>query len=120
MADPFTIRHCLQPRALPILRTMIKGGLSSTLLLAIAAFGGACSPLPDIPPVTESAAPAPQLVPLDILMAAVPAARATNATGDALAAKAARLQTRANLMRGPVLDPETRRKLAAAIARGDA
>ena len=85
------------------------------LVLAVA-----CTPLPDIPPMNNSAGPPPVLVPLDELMASIGAPRATEAASNALAARAARLQARAALMRGPVLDPETRRRLAAAIARGAA
>jgi hypothetical protein len=80
----------------------------------------ACTPLPDVPPLPDNGAPPPMLAPLDSLMAGIPSPRATDAASNALAARAARLQARAALMRGPVLDPETRRKLAAAIARGAA
>lgn len=88
-----------------------------TLCLLVAA---ACTPLPVLPPPAQGQAAAPQLVPLDNLLASIDPPRATDATGSALSARAARLRARAALMRGPVIAPETRARLAAAIARGDA
>jgi hypothetical protein len=64
--------------------------------------------------------PPPALLPLDDLVAGLPPPRATDATASNLAARASRLRSRAALMRGPVLAPETRARLAAAIARGAA
>jgi hypothetical protein len=90
------------------------------LLPLILAMGVACTPLPDLPPLAASTAAAPALVPLDALLAGIAPPRATDAASAALAARAARLQTRARLMRGPVLNAETRRRLAAAIASGAA
>jgi hypothetical protein len=80
----------------------------------------ACTPLPDIPPIAGNAAPAPRLLPMDDLLAGVAQPRATADSANALAARAARLRARAGLMRGPVLAPDTRQRLAAAIARGEA
>lgn len=83
-----------------------------------------CARFPEVdrfPPATGGAA-APALLPLDDLLsqAAVASAGGTQAAGEALAARAARLKARAALMRGPVLDPATRARLAAAIAGGRA
>jgi hypothetical protein len=80
----------------------------------------ACTPLPDGLSTRVSAAEPPPLVPLDNLLAKVDAPVATAAVADNLAGRAARLRNRAALMRAPVLDPATRARLAAAIARGDA
>lgn len=99
---------------------MRKFGHSSLSVIVVLAMAGACTPLPDIPPPAVSDGPAPTLMPMDALLSGIAAPRATDATGDALAARAARLRTRASLMRAPVLDPETRQKLAQAIARGEA
>jgi hypothetical protein len=80
----------------------------------------ACAPLPaGLQTPTSTAAP-PPLLPLDTLLAAVDAPVATDAVAEGLAARAGRLRARAALMRGPVLDPATRERLAAAIARGAA
>ncbi len=79
-----------------------------------------CAPLPDIGAFPESSGAAPRLLPMDEVLAQVPGARVTASTGEALAARAARLQNRARLMKGPVLDPATRARLAAAIAAGKA
>ncbi len=80
----------------------------------------ACTTFPDIPPPANTTAPAPALLPLATLMAGIAAPRATDASATALATRAARLRARAGLMRAPVLSPETRARLAQAIARGDA
>ncbi len=89
--------------------------LAATLLALVACAGG-----PDLPPLPASTAPAPRLLPLDALLAGIDAPVATDALAQDLAGRAARLRARAGLMRGPVMDPVTRARLAAAIARGDA
>jgi hypothetical protein len=80
----------------------------------------ACAPLPVGLQTPTSTAAAPPLLPLDRVLAAVDAPVATDAVADDLVARAGRLRARAGLMRAPVLDPATRERLAAAIARGDA
>jgi hypothetical protein len=80
----------------------------------------ACAPLPAALQMPTSTAAPPPLLPLDTLLAAVDAPLATDAVAGDLAARAGRLRARAGLMRAPVLDPATRERLAAAIARGDA
>lgn len=57
----------------------------------------------------------PQLVPIEGLIAQAEAGRATVASRDALAQRAARLRARAAAMRGPVHSQATRDRLAAAI-----
>ena len=114
------MRPCHGVRAAPIVPRMNKACFRAMLLLAIGGLSGACAPLPGIAPLADSAAPAPQLVPLQPLLATVAPAQATEAAADALAARATRLQARARLMRAPVLPPQTRSRLAAAIARGAA
>jgi hypothetical protein len=76
----------------------------------------ACTELPALGPTASGAEPT--LVPIDLLLAQ--ADDPGKITTDALAARASRLQARAGLMRGPVLDPATRARLAAAIAAGQA
>lgn len=93
---------------------------SSPILIVVLALACACTPLPDIPPLANHGGPAPALMPMAELMSGIAAPRATDAASDALAVRAARLRARAGLMRAPVLNPETRQKLAQAIARGDA
>jgi len=80
----------------------------------------ACTPLPIGLSSPTSTAAAPPLLPLGGLLAQVDAPVATQAAADNLAGRAARLRARAALMRAPVLDPATRARLAAAVARGDA
>jgi hypothetical protein len=80
----------------------------------------ACTPLPEGLSTRVSTTAPPPLVPLDGLLVSVDAPVATAAVADNLAGRAARLRNRAALMRAPVLDPDTRARLAAAIARGDA
>lgn len=89
------------------------------LLILILPWAQACTPLPDIPPPANTGAAAPALLPLDGLLAGIATAQATDASATALTARAARLRVRAGLMRGPVLDAETRARLAQAMARGD-
>jgi hypothetical protein len=91
-----------------------------TTLILCALPLAACAPLPAGSRTPTSTAAPPPLLPLDTLLAAVDAPVATAAVADNLAARASRLRARAGLMRAPVLDPATRERLAAAIARGDA
>jgi hypothetical protein len=94
--------------------------LPRTLLcLALIAPGG-CATFPEMGDVPSTQAVAPTLLPLDSLLAQVGPPRATAAVGNALAARAARLRTRAALMQAPVMDPATRARLQAAIAAGQA
>ena len=81
----------------------------------------ACAQFPDLdalPP--DTSLPPPALLPLDDLLAQASAPSVAEAAGTALASRAARLRTRAALMRGPVLDPATRARLAEAIRQGRA
>lgn len=92
------------------------------VLLAVALALSACASVPAIdalPPATSDAAP-PALVPIDDLLAQAAGPSVAESAGAALAARAARLKARARLMRGPVLDPDTRAALAEAIAEGRA
>ena len=59
---------------------------------------------------------APQLVPIEGLIAQAGPGRATAAARDGLAGRAAGLRARAVAMRGPVHSPLVRARLAAAIA----
>lgn len=88
--------------------------LTSVLCLALSG----CATVPDLGPLPAAAGPTPQIMPLDQLIAAAQGGRLTAAMGDALVARANRLRARAAAMRGPVHDPATRARLAAAIARG--
>jgi hypothetical protein len=91
----------------------ITARLAALLVLA------ACAQFPQIdafPPAPATAAPT--LVPIDGLLAQADAAGPPVAAS--LQARAARLQARAALMRGPILDPDTRAQLAAAIREGTA
>lgn len=90
--------------------------LTSVLCLALAG----CATAPDLGPLTAAVGPTPQILPLDQLIASAQGGRLTAAMGDALVARANRLRARAAAMRGPVQDPATRARLAAAIARGGA
>lgn len=72
----------------------------------------ACDPLPQIGAAPAApAGPPPRLLPIGELLAQAPAAGLRPERGDALAARAARLQARAAAMRGPVHDPATRARL---------
>jgi len=81
-----------------------------------------CTPLPQGGDGRAEASGAPQLLPLDQLlaMAAETSGGASAVQADALAARAARLRARAALMRGPVMQPDTRARLEAAIEAGQA
>lgn len=85
------------------------------LLLALSA----CTQFPQIDGLAAptGAAP-PALVPIETLFAQADARPADRAVP--LPARAARLKARAALMRGPILDPATRERLAAAIRAGAA
>lgn len=91
--------------------------LSGLLALALAG----CTPLPDFAAFPEGAdAPPPALLPIDRLLAGTDAPAMAEAQGQGLSARAARLRARAALMRGPVHDPATRARLAAAVRAGRA
>lgn len=87
-----------------------------TCALALALAPG-CAALPAVDAgrtARPASLPAPQIAPLDRLLAqgAVPP-RAGPAAEAALAARAAALRLRAAAMRGPVADPATRARIAA-------
>lgn len=82
------------------------------LLLLPAALMMACDPLPQIGAApADASGPPPRLLPIDDVLARVPAAGNAPERGEALAARAARLKQRAAAMRGPVQDPATRARL---------
>jgi hypothetical protein len=89
------------------------------LCLALIAPGG-CTDFPEMGRVPSIQATAPDLLPMDRLLAQVGTPRATPAVADTLAGRAARLRARAALMQAPVMDPATRARLQAAIAAGQA
>ena len=83
-----------------------------SLSLTLAACGG----MPDLRSPTPPAGPAPEIAPLDGLLAKVPEPGSiVPADPTGLAARAAALQARAAAMRGPVADPATRERLAASL-----
>ena len=90
-------------------------------LLCFALFApGGCATFPEMGRVPSAQAVAPDLLPMDTLLARVGVPRATLAVADDLAGRAARLRERAALMQAPVMDPATRARLQAAIAAGRA
>jgi hypothetical protein len=89
------------------------------LCVALIAIGG-CTDFPAMGNLPAAVTVAPDLLPLDVLMAGVGTPRATPDEAGALAARAARLRARAGLMQGPVMEPATRARLQAAIAAGRA
>lgn len=78
----------------------------------------ACAQAPQSGPLPQATGPAPALVPLQDLLAQADGTPVAEPSAAALAARSARLQARAALMRGPVHDPATRARLATAIAAG--
>ena len=95
--------------------------LAAPVVLLLSACLTACAPLPDFAEFPQAAgAAAPALLPLDQLLAAADAPAVAESRAASLTARAARLRARAALMRGPVMDPATRARLAAAISAGRA
>ncbi|MGB8812995.1 MAG: hypothetical protein WCC57_07400 [Paracoccaceae bacterium] len=86
-----------------------------SLILCLVLAGCAEFPELDVAPTVTGAA-APVILPLDELLATAEAGQITVAVGTSVAARAARLRARAAAMQGPVQDPATRARLAAAIA----
>lgn len=87
----------------------------STACLSAFLLVSACAQFPEIDAIpATTAAVAPALVPLDSLLASTVAATPAPDLGP----RAARLKARAALMRGPVMDPATRARLASAITSG--
>jgi len=91
-----------------------RPSLIAVLSLALAA----CATVPEFGSLTGTVGPTPQIEPLDQLITAAQGGRLTADLGAALVARANRLRARAAAMRGPMHDPATRARLAAAIARG--
>lgn len=89
------------------------------LCFALIAPGG-CADFPDLGSVPSAETIAPDLLPMDRLLAQVGTPIATPAVANTLAGRAARLRARAALMQAPVMDPATRARLQAAIAAGQA
>lgn len=87
------------------------------LILALCLALAACAAVPDLGPQPASSGAAPQILPLDGLLAEAQGSQITVAMGPALAARAARLRARAAVMRAPVADSVMRARLAALIAR---
>jgi len=92
-------------------------------IIAVLALLGACASFPDVDAAqarfaqkSGQTSETPSLVPIDGLIAQAGPGRATAEARDALAARAAGLRARAVAMRGPVHSPETRARLAKAIA----
>ena len=74
----------------------------------------ACGDMPQLAAPVPPPGPAPTILPLEPLVAQIPAPGsivAVDPTG--LSARAARLRARAGAMRGPVADPATRARLLA-------
>lgn len=74
----------------------------------------ACGDMPQLAAPVPPPGPAPAILPLEPLVAQIPAPGsivAVDPTG--LSARAARLRARAAAMRGPVADPATRARLLA-------
>ncbi len=95
--------------------------LFAPLAAALLAGLPACAPLPAGTAGSAGPdAPPPALLPLDDILAQAGSVGAAADPGEALAARAARLRARAALMQGPVLDPDTRARLARAIRLGRA
>jgi hypothetical protein len=97
---------------------VMVAGLS--LVFAVSLSG--CTALPKGKNAGVATEPAPMLLPLDQILAAAAEqpGGASAARAETLAARAARLRARAALMRGPVMEPETRARLEAAILAGQA
>lgn len=103
-------------------RLLVRRLLVPFCLIAGLALTGACATFPELGRLpTDQTADLPRLLPMEQLLAQANATpRATEATAQGLAARAARLRNRAALMRGAVHDPATRARLSAAIEAGRA
>ncbi|MDT0683259.1 hypothetical protein RM543_11220 [Roseicyclus sp. F158] len=94
-----------------------------SIFLALALLAGAaCAPFPDLDTATSDqarAAPYPDLVALDPIIAEARAARAGTDPGPMTAAEAEALRRRAERLDGPVVDAETKERMAEALDRRD-
>jgi hypothetical protein len=91
----------------------------AVLTLVLLAVLSACAGFPEVDEAQaarNAVGATPVLVPLDGLLAQATPGRATAAARDGLAARAAGLRARAAAMHGPVHSPDTRARLAAALA----
>lgn len=96
----------MRPALIPFVLCLCFGGLAG------------CGSFPEVDAVQAriGGGAAPQLVPIEGLIAQAGPGRATAAARDGLAGRAAGLRARAAAMRGPVHSPAVRARLAAAIA----
>lgn len=86
------------------------------LLLCLA--WAACAPIPDLGQPAAPVGPVPQILPLDQVLAMGQTGQIAPDAAAALTARAQWLRARAAAMQGPVQDPATRARLAAAMAQG--
>ena len=96
---------------------MLRAGLSA---LAFAVALAACATFPELDAVISDGARKadyPTLIPVDGILVRRASGQITEQTDDILRARAANLQARANLLRGIVVDDETRRRLSARLER---
>ena len=96
----------------------MRPALLPLVLCFLAAVGG-CGGFDQIDAIqaqTGRGGTAPQLVPIEGLIAQAGPGRATASAAGGVAARAAALRARAKAMRGPVHNPATRARLAAAVA----
>ena len=85
-----------------------------TLSLCSIALLSACGEMPRLAAPVPPPGPAPSILPLEPLLAQIPAAGTVIAIDpDGLSSRATRLRARAAAMRGPVTDPATRTGLLA-------
>ncbi|QCO56632.1 hypothetical protein EOK75_12455 (plasmid) [Pseudorhodobacter turbinis] len=96
----------------------MRPALFPFVLYLFAALGG-CGGFDQLDAIQSqpaSGGAAPQLVPIEGLIAQAGPGRATASARDNVAGRAAGLRARAKAMRGPVHSPATRARLAAAVA----
>ena len=94
------------------LRPLPAFGLTCALLLG-------CTQFPELDGVVDedvASAAYLKLRPTEVILADVPAPEIDAAMAEGLSADAQRLRAKANRLRGPVVDPATKRRMARGIA----
>ncbi|PQO22566.1 hypothetical protein C2I36_12470 [Rhodobacteraceae bacterium WD3A24] len=95
-----------------------RAALATPLALLAFGFAASCADIPDLDtPAMRAGGEYPALLPLDFVFGEASAPRAGGEETASTPARTARLRARAQALRAPVIAPELRARMLAALAR---